>query len=270
MSGAPGLGFGAGLRLVHPDLRYRRWRLTTDATLTSRQTGQVSAQLSTSGTVWSVWSARGGRLVLDNYAQDETITLWSLNALAGPGLRWGHSAAWVGPLLRVDRHDGERLDGHGVSAGITRSTPSLRLSGRLEQTLVADYQHTLLSGNATAGRSWGSIGLYGRLAGALAPGSQAPWWRLPAAGGGVHLRSAPLGRWRGPSLLSTTIEVRRSLLGSLSGVVFAEGAWIDGIHPGVGLGLRLHLPPRPHGTLRLDVGLSEEGAHVTAGWGEAL
>lgn len=71
-------------------------------------------------------------------------------------------------------------------------------------------------------------------------------------------------------LLSSTIEVRRTLIGSLGGVAFAEGAWIDGIHPGVGLGLRLHLPPRPHATLRLDAGLGEDGIHFTAGWGEAL
>jgi hypothetical protein len=270
ISGAPGLGVGGGIRLIHPDLRHDAWRLTTDASITSRGTGQLSAQLTTPGRLWSVWSARGGHLILDNYQTQETIALWTVNALAGPGVRWGKSAAWIGPLLRVDHAGGERLDGHGVSAGISRTAELLSLSGRVEQTLGADYAHTLLSGEATAGHALGPISLHGRLAGAVAPDSQAPWWRLPSAGGGVYLRSAPLGRWRDPMLLAGTVELRGPLIGPLGGVIFAEAAHIEGLHPGVGAGLRLHLPPRPHNTLRLDLGLGEEGLVVTAGWGESF
>lgn len=270
LSGAPGLGVGGGIRFVHPDLRYSAWRLTTDASLTSRGTGQLSAQLTTPGRLWSVWSVRGGRLIVDNYDLGETRTLWTANALAGPGIRWRQSAAWIGPLARVDISNGERLDGHGLSAGLSRTTARLRLSGRIEQTLGADYDHTLLTASATAGQTWDALGLHGRLNGAIAPGSEAPWWRLPSAGGGVVLRSAPLGRWRGETLLAGAVEVRVPIVGVLGGVVFAEAAAIEGLHPGAGLGLRLHLPPRPHATLRLDVGLGEEGVVVTAGWGEAF
>ena len=270
VSGAPGLGIGGGVRFVHPDLRYTAWRLTTDAFLTSRGTGQLSAQLTTSGTLWSVWSLRGGRLIVDSYALGESRSVWTVNALVGPGVRWGKSAAWIGPMLRVDHTDGDRLDGHGLSAGLSRRVPGLWLSGRIEQTLGADYEHTLLMASGTASHTWEAIGLHGRLAGALAPGSEAPWWRLPSAGGGVNLRSAPLGRWRGTSMLAVAAEIRVPIMGPLGGVLFAEAALIEGLHSGAGGGLRLHLPPRPHGTLRLDVGVGEEGAMVTAGWGEAF
>ena len=269
-SGAPGAGVGGGVRFVHPDVRWSSWRLQSDASLTTRGSGQLSMQLSTPGTLWSVWALRGGRLILDNYQTGETISLNTINALAGPGLRRGRAAVWAGPLLRLDQVDGERLSGHGLALGATHTANVLRLSARMEQTLIADYRHTRLSTTAITTLPVGNTTTLVRLHGSAAPESQAPWWHLPSAGGGEHLRSAPLGRWRGLALAAAAVELRSPIIGALGGVVFAEVAAIEGVHPGGGAGLRLYLPPQPHSTLRIDLGYGEDGAVLTAGWGEAF
>jgi hypothetical protein len=62
--------------------------------------------------------------------------------------------------------------------------------------------------------------------------------------------------------------------GALSLCPFAEGAWIQadgeapGLHGGLGLGLRLALPPRPTNLLRLDAAWGDAGLGISAGWGQ--
>jgi len=64
---------------------------------------------------------------------------------------------------------------------------------------------------------------------------------------------------------------------TLGAVLFAEGAWVSAdlplqrqLHGGMGAGLRLRLPPRPHNTVRLDLAWGDAGFGLTAGVGEAF
>ena len=101
-----------------------------------------------------------------------------------------------------------------------------------------------------------------------APWSEAPFWRLPSAGGGTVLRHGPIGRFRDRHLAAAVAEWRMALDRTVGAVVFVEGALIDGLHAGAGVGLRLRLPPRPTNSLRLDVGVGDGGVGVSVGWGE--
>ena len=264
--GAPGLGTGGLLRLDHPDVRWRGWSLTAEASLTSRGIGQSSVRLATAGRLWSAWSLSGGHLLIDNFATAETVELWTLSAFAAPGVRVGKWALWAGPMLRFARADVD-VPGHGLSAGLVSSGP-LHLQLSAEHALT--YRHTLGRARLTAERPLAGGALVGQVQGAAAPGSQAPWWRLPSAGGGEVLRSAPAGRWRGEWLTGAALEWRHPLIGPLGGALFTEAAYLDGLHPGAGLGLRLALPPRPTGVARLDVARGEEGWEISGGWGQAL
>ena len=86
----------------------------------------------------------------------------------------------------------------------------------------------------------------------------------------------PAGRFRAPLLTGAVIEWRSPTMGPLGFAVFAEGAAESSapgglaLHGGGGAGLRLHLPPRPHNTVRLDVAVGDVGWALTAGFGEAF
>jgi hypothetical protein len=272
--GASGLGVGGGLRFVHPDAGLTGWRVEAAALLTSRLAGQASLRIVSPGTWGASVQAQGARLVADRYAADGTVaqqlvTTASLRAL--PGLRTPHVSVGLGPVARWDAVGEQRFAGHGgaLRARWTASPgeDGAQVDGGVEAAF-ADYAHQ--EADASLRIQALDARLAGWLHGAAAPWSDAPYWRLPSAGGGQVLRHGAIGRFRDAALAAAVVEWRLRPQALLGGALFLEGARIDGWHGGLGAGLRLRLPPRPHNTVRLDVAWGDGGLGVSAGWGEAF
>lgn len=263
--GAPGVGVGGALRLSHPDLRWKAWTLDATAGASSRGLVFLGTQLESSGTLFLHSDLSFRRQVLDDYQQNTVLSLWTLDAAAGPGLRVRQQAAWAGPLLRWDA----REPAHGVQGGWRGRAGPLSAALHAEATLLGPTHHRL---STTVVGAWpiGDSTLAVRLAAEEALGSSAPWWRQPVAGGGVHLRHAPANRWQAPWLAAAAVEWRQPVAGPLGAVAFIEGAWVSGMRTGAGAGLRLSVPPGPASTVRLDAAWGQEGLTLTAGWGEAF
>ncbi len=284
--GAPGLGIGGGLHFVHPDLGWQEHRLGLELGATSRGSAWLGVAAASSGSGYAHGSANLSRWVQDTY--DETgASEWLVEGgrfAAGPGLRWGHHRLEPGVALRWDRIEGETAAGPGAQAahawdlrsgmGDQRRGSYLGTGVQLSmRDLGADYDHLLGSMDLRGylGGPAGSV-LAGRLLGERAFLPDAPWYRLPSAGGATVLRGAPAGRYRGDSLVALDLELRRMLWGPVEAVVFGAGAWVQdtGLHPAGGLGARLLLPPRGLNTVRLDLAVSDAGWAVTTGWGEVF
>ncbi len=284
--GAPGLGFGGALHFVHPDLAWGGHYLALEAGGTSRGSGWLSAAGASAGRLHGVGSMAVSRWVLDVYEGDQ-VSSWLLEGLrvsAGPGLRLGKQRLRLGGSLRQDRADGDNASGHGAWAswildrrrgwGGGRRGGSLGLDlDSAILTLGADYPHLSvgLDLRGFLGGPWGTV-LAGRLLGERAFFEDAPFYRLPSAGGAEILRGAPAGRYRGATLAAADLELRRMVVGPLEAVVFGAAAWVqdEGLHPGGGGGIRVLLPPRHLNAVRLDVAVSDAGWGLTTGWGEAF
>lgn len=275
--GATGQGVGGGVRFVHPDLGWSADRLELEGAVTSRGAGLILARLQATGQRGLfLGGLRLQRLVQDRYVSQpsgEVARVGTERAgvavlTLAPGLHGGGLAAWAGPLARLDLVGGTVIQGHGAAGGlqwrpgeIARHTVSGELSLLGSRHLGSRLELTWTPPAAGSGPALQLLGLW-------VPGSTAPAWRLPTAGGGQVLRSGPVGRFRSPALGATVLEWRQLVGSTLVVVPFAEAAWSEGLHGGAGLGLRLRLPPRPVNTLRLDVGLGDGGLGVSLGWGE--
>lgn len=282
--GAPGMGAGPVVRLTHPDVGWRGWKLEAEGLVTSAGAARLAAGLRTAGPTWLTTGAAASRLLVPVYDADGTLVardeVLSLSLRGAPGITRGAVSAWLGPALRLDQSAatvaaGEpgMVHGHGlfggVGAGVGRR---LRLRTVLDGELaVAGPRHLDLGLDVVfdhpaplrARLAWQAVG-------SLAPLATSPTWRMPAWGGGVVLRSAPLGRFREPAMAAGVVEWRQPLVGVLGAAAFGEVALAEGLHLGGGGGLRLHLPPRPRTTVRLDLAGGSEGLALTAGYGEAF
>lgn len=271
--GAPGLGVGASLRFAHPDLALHGHRL--DLGLTAATRGFLAVQAGFEGA--GRWSAGGdlslSRSPVDLYDGDRRVsTAIARNAAIAAGPRWdpGPIRLGVQPVLRWDAQAGaDPLRGHGLAAQLRWSARRLR-GGFAAEATTLDYRHLAL--DADLRRAWdlGRPVLAARLLASATPGSTAPLWRRPSAGGGVALRHGPIGRFRGDTLAAAALELRTDPRRLAGAVVFAEAAAIDGLHGGAGLGLRLRLPPRPANTVRLDAAYGDGGFGISAGVGETF
>lgn len=278
--GGPGLGVGGALRFINPDVRFKAVRLDASALLTSRGVAGLGAGLLTPGRIHGRFGLELRRGVVDLYDGDSarSLVVTSAEGWAALGLRGERSALWLGPQGRVDAFEGRMLAGHGAVAGGRLDGPSDHLSLRGSGELaLADYALGRGSLDLRARLPLGRTTLASRLLGDGAPWTDAdtPLWRLPSVGGSELLRGAPAGRYRGPWLLDGALELREPLGSSLEIAAFTELAWLPGSaepspHPGGGLGLRLSLPPRPDNTVRLDLGFTDAGWGLVAGWGEAF
>ncbi len=277
--GGPGLGLGGAARLVHPDLAWERIRLDASLLATSRGIANLSLSWRMPGSPFGLGSLSASRSVLDVYAGDqaETLVISQTAAFAGLGVRSGPLTAWAGPLFRLDALE-ETLSGHGVLGGARWEGEDGRASARVAGELgLADYPLGRVSLDLRARQPLGRAAIAARLLGETTPwmDDQTPIWRLPSAGGSELLRGAPSGRYRGPNLLAGAVELRAELSPSWGLAAFGELAWVPvdedrSPHPGGGLGLRMRLPPRPDNTLRLDLGFTDGGWGLVAGWGEAF
>ncbi|MFM2246459.1 MAG: hypothetical protein RL071_2533 [Pseudomonadota bacterium] len=279
--GASGLGAGLGLALRHPDLGLRGARLDAQLGWTNR--GQGGLALSASSPAREGLGVIGGisvqRVVFDTWEQGQrvdTARFWSGALTGAPRWQRGPATAWLGPQLRWDAG----LAGHGGAGGL-----SLALPGPWRGLLTAEGGPSWETGVGAAAlgqaelrRDPGAGGLALRAAVGGAPIAETPVWRLQPIGGGGLLRHGPTGRWRSRAHGALVVEGRAPVgaAGALSLCPFAEGAWIQadgeapGLHGGLGLGLRLALPPRPTNLLRLDAAWGDAGLGISAGWGQSF
>lgn len=273
-----GIGLGLGLRLVVPDLGYRAIRLEASGLATSRGAGSLALAWRTPGERFGLGGLSAARSVLDLYEGGlrETVAVSQVSAWAAPGLRAGRLSAWGGPLFRIDQV-GTALAGHGLLVGAgyaPRPGLSARTGGELS---LGDYALGRVSLDLRSRTPLGAHALAARFYAESVPWRDAltPAWRLPAAGGAELLRGAPAGRYRGPHLIAGALELRGALGPAWGVTAFAEAAWVpteddQAPHPGGGVGVRWRLPPRPDNTVRLDLGFTDAGWGLCAGFGEAF
>lgn len=277
--GGPGIGLGGSLRLIHPDLGWRRLRLEASGLATSRGNAGLSLALRTPGSPFGSSGLAASTGVVDLYDGEavQTLALQQLTAWSALGLREGGAAIWLGPQLRLDE-GGALLAGHGLLGGARWDRRDGAGSARAGLELaLADYALLRGSLDLRARLPLGAHALAGRLYAEGVPlrDELTPAWRLPAAGGAEWLRGAPAGRYRGPWMAAGALELRAYADATLGAVGFAELAWVPTEedprpHPGAGLGLRARLPPRPDNTVRLDLGFTDAGWGLVAGWGESF
>lgn len=271
--GAPGLGIGGTLRFVHPDLGWTDTHLQTMWTLTSTGAGSAQVHLRTEGRWWWLAHLSGSHAWVPEWTQDTYLgsaEVWTGAFGLAPGFALGRWAAWAGGLARIDWTP-DQQHGHGPMGG-------MRWDGRTKgQGWLAtvtgsgtwlDYRHTELGVDLRGFKGLGNstVGMWLRTQAALVP--RAPAFRLPSAGGGTILRHPSHGRLRGDLLTTGVLEGRVPLSRMVGVVVFAEAAQLNQWHGGGGGGLRLHLPPQPHNTVRLDAAVGDLGWGIVAGWGE--
>jgi hypothetical protein len=270
---APGLGTGVALRFLHPDLAWKGWMLRSSAMVTNRRF--LTVDLGIQAYSRPAW---GGSLSLSHHLVDlyspecvETTELQTLQARPWVGTELGPLVLQLGPLIRSDSVIGvdSAETGHGahlvLGTRLQPGTVQLNLFSFTEVSLSSyRYGSTALDGQLLAGR------LALRMRADIARGEDAPAWRSPAYGGGFILRAASMGRWRSPDLAAGIVEWRQPITPLLGLALFSELAWSEGLHPGAGAGIRLHLPPRPHNTLRLDIAKGADSWSISAGWGEAF
>jgi hypothetical protein len=258
---ATGLGAGLSLSLVHPDLGLVGNSLQVSAFASHTGVASWGGILDVQGRPGLHLEGRAARLPIGGSTRKKAD---QAELIVGPRWKMGPGLLWIGPGLRADQGRGLSLGAAG--AWSQALSPSLQL--RLPAEAFAGGAPVLRSG-ADLRALRGPWALRGLAEGALtAP--RTPPTRLPGAGGGLLLRSAPYARWRGPALAGGVVERRGRGEGRVGAVIFAEGAWIDGLHGGLGGGLRLRLPPQPTNTLRLDLAWGDGGIGLSAGIGEAF
>lgn len=254
-TGASGVGAGPVLRFVHPDLGWKGARLELDGFATTGGAASGRLSLRTAGSAF-VWTGAQGA-VLPGALRLARVSL-------APGLSRGGAALWLGPRLSWEALEDDALFSHGLLAGTSWRRGPVGLSGQAELGLWgAPWAWTGAEARFVGER------VATRLVGSLVP-VQVDDWRLPAWGGGEVLRAASFRAVQAPAMAALVAEWRQPVAGPLALVLFGEGVWAEDPHGGGGLGARLHLPPRPHNTVRLDVGLGDLGFAVSAGWGESF
>lgn len=271
IAGGSGQGAVLGVRLDHPDLGLRGHRLHLRSFGTTRGGGGGAAAFRGAGALSGIGDISLQRAILDVYnTEGARRSLVADGGSATAGLVWRprRLSLDLAAEARADRVGTQAWAAAGPSTALWWTPqPELRLGARGRQLLGPTHQTRV---GAELRRS-PAAGLGARLlVDASLRERQLPVWWRPSAGGGEILRQGGLGRFRGPLLAAAVAEWRQPVVGPLDVVAFAEGAWIDDWHGGLGGGLRLDLPPRPSNRLRFDVGWGDGGLGVSAGLGHAF
>ncbi len=192
----------------------------------------------------------------------ESRMISSGRILPAAGFRKEQFNVWLGPQLRWDDFEKPQA-GHGLFTSMSMSfIEQIRIEQSVELA-VADYWHLR---STTQFRFVSPKGPAFFIAADLCPGTEAPWWRQPTAGGGRFLRLPPAQWIRAKNIYSAAAEWRFRQQEMLGFVLFGEGSYTDHLaFMGGGIGLRLNLPPQPSNTIRLDIGYGTSGWGVLAG-----
>lgn len=285
ITGSRELGFGGGVVFAHPDLALKGWNFQTSLFATTRKVVALNAAVQGPQKIYPRLSASVQSTPLYSWDSGQVgfvSTRHDLLALsAGPGVRLGDVSLGVlgkGRLDRVESLGDDWLHGHGGSAsaiwdrssgwGSTRR--GTVLSGGVDVSLGYPHLGTTLEGRAywPMLRGTGAARLYGSVEWM----EDAPFFRLPSAGGPNLHRGASTWRYRAPRIAAADLEQRWMLTRVIEGVVFVDGAWVDGdgVHPGGGVGIRLILPPEHLNVIRLDVAISDSDWGIWSGFGETF
>jgi len=285
--GAPGIGYGGGVRYTQPDLFRKGARLHAEMSGTTAGNGGGAVYLRTGGEHAVLMGLQASRTPLNTYDADtaallnselvDSFTTWA-GLTAAPKPHW----ASIRLIERTDVVDDTAMRAPTVELsmgwenrkgwGATRSGYSLYASTQyaLEQ-FGADYPFT--SGRMRAIGYKPVKGFVVAARGHLeSVNSDAPYFRHPVVGGADLLRGAPYGRYRSTAIAAADVELRRMITGPVEGVVFIAGALVHeaGAHPTAGFGFRLLLPPDRTNGLRMDIGFSADGWALASGWQETF
>jgi len=289
--GSRELGFGGGVVFVHPDLALQGWALQASVFGTTQRVVAINAAVQGPQTVYPRLSTalQSTPLYVFNEQRDAfDSTRHDLLSLGvGPGLRWGRAGmtlTMTGRLDRVESLGDVWLHGHGTrftaawdnSSGWGADRRGIVASGGIDVSAgtfwEGGYPHLGTTGEVKG--YWGMLRGTGaaRLYGSKEWMDNAPFFRMPSAGGADLHRGAFTWRYRAPWIVAADLEQRWMLTQILEGVVFVNGAWVagDGPHPGGGAGIRLILPPEHLNVIRLDVAVSDSGWGVWSGFGETF
>ncbi|MBM76478.1 MAG: hypothetical protein CMK59_13815 [Proteobacteria bacterium] len=258
-------GLGGSIFLSLPNLN--GFKYTTSISISTKSSGHMFHHLESTSTYWffiETMLRRGlyYQYIVDQYA---SFLIDHGNIRIAPGYRWETGSAWLGAELRWDEGLDKASRGHGVIGGVFwHPNQSWNWSHRFNATWL-DYQHF----RWTQTLSYVSNGPAIRISTDLAPNSEAPWWRLPTAGGGQLLRIATLQRFRSDLLLTSTVEWRFLRDKMIGFVVFSETAYTPKTtYFGSGVGIRLRTSPDTESLLSLDFGYGTTGPNVYLGVGE--
>ncbi len=296
VGGAPGAGFGAFARFVHPDLGWEAHRLELTGAADTLGGYAAAASLRTSWEVpvFAAVSAARSRAYVWHDGSPRRYTISGVRGAFAVSTREGPLWLSFGAAGRTERLEDVTLDGQASDTPLDVATagPTLAI-GVGDLTGASCARGPCVGGRASVEGAFGGYDLVagtldlrahprvgrGRLAlRGLASGVASadgadpdpPFHRLATAGGNELLRGVPSGRFRDVLLLAVQTEARHPIVGPLEGAVFTDVASVEGLHWTAGGGLRLVLPPGRENVTRLDVGAGPDGWGVVVAYGEAL
>ena len=258
-------GVGGSVFLSLPNLN--GFQYTTSISASTKQSGHMFHRFESTDTYWFFVETMVRRGLYYQYIVDQyaSFLIDHGNLRIAPGYRWETGNLWIGAELRWDEALYKASRGHGVIAGVFWYPNQQWSWGNRLTVSWLDYQHF----RWTQTLSYVADGPAIRISTDLAPNSEAPWWRLPTAGGGQLLRIATLQRFRSDMLLTATTEWRFLTDKMVGFVLFSEAAYTkDDTYFGSGIGLRMRTAPNTESLISLDFGYGTTGPNVYLGVGE--
>ena len=251
-----GIGTHLGYRI--PNIDHRLGDLSLYLSIGTTDYGRIGFRYNRVHPIWIKIEADLRNVNYFRFQNDEweILPMSSTHGSISFGYQHGTNHFWIGPQFRWEQLD-TPIAAHGFNLGFQIGPDHARLNQRVEGSF-SSYTHIR---STTTIQYKHPIGFGVQLNADLCPDSEAPWWRLPSAGGGLYLRLPFAQRIRSQNLYTGTLEWQLFPKQTLGGVIFAEGASGKNIYAGAGVGARIRLPPSPNNNLRLDVGYS------TLGWG---
>lgn len=251
-------GIGTHLGYHLPNIDHRLGELSLYLSVGTTDYGRIGFLYNRLHPIWIKTEADLRNVNYFRFQENEwdIISMSSTQGSLSFGYRKGNHHFWIGPQFRWEQLDAP-IPAHGLTMGFQIGPKHARIAQRVEASF-ASYNHVR---STTTIQYRHPIGFGIQLNADVCPNSDAPWWRLPSAGGGLYLRLPFAQRIRSKNLYTGTLEWQVLPKQTFGGVLFAEGAYGDNLYGGAGIGARIRIPPSENNNLRLDVGYS------TLGWG---
>lgn len=252
-------GLGTHLRYYLPNVDRKLGDLSLYLSAGTTDYGRFGFQYNRIQPFWIKTTADIRNVNYFRFVEDdwEIVSISSTQGSLSLGYKNEHVHFWIGPQFRWEQLE-QPIAAHGLTMGMQLGSDNLRFSQSVETTLTS-YSHIR---STSTFQYKHHTGLAFQLRADLCPKTEAPWWRYPSAGGGLHLRLPLPQRLRAPNLYTGVVEMHLFPKSTLGAVLFTEGAYGENIAFGAaGIGARIRVPPSANNNLRLDVG------YGTLGWG---
>jgi hypothetical protein len=252
-------GIGTHLRYHLPNIDHHLGDLSLYLSAGTTDYGLVGFQYNLIQPIWVKTKADLRNVNYFRFVDEEweIIPISSTQGSISFGYKDKNYHFWLGPQFRWEQLE-QLIPAHGFTMGLQVGPKNLNFSQTLEASL-ASYTHIR---STTTLQYKHPVGLALQLRADLCPQTEAPWWRYPSAGGGLHLRLPLAQRLRAPSLYTGAVEMHLFPKSTFGAVLFTEGAYGEQVLFGAaGIGARVRVPPSPNNNLRLDIG------YGTLGWG---